>query len=120
MRSLGPAVGELTADGSRLTPEACRVLRASPVQGPAGAPFRPGDRFRWTSGNGLAVRTGTILEWQPFIEGSSLARRSWGSWFVEVDPLPRPAGARERKRNPWDGFRTWFSGDELGVVERLP
>ena len=87
-----------------------------PVQGPAGAPFRPGDRFRWLSRNGLVTRTGTVVEWQPFVAGTVLAGRSWGSWLIEVDPLPKPKGARSRKCNPWDGFRTWTVGDELERV----
>lgn len=89
------------------------------IEGPAGAPFRPGDRFRWTSGNGLTVRTGTILEWQPYVAGSVLAAKRWGSWYVDVEPLPKPRGVRARKHNPWDGFRTWFTGDEMGLVERV-
>jgi hypothetical protein len=86
-------------------------LRTLPVQGPVGAPFRPGDRFRWRSGNGRVVRTGTILEWNvPYPNTRS------GHWYVEVDPLPKPRGARVLKRNPWDGFRTWMDADEFERV----
>lgn len=89
-----------------------RRLADLPVQGPAGAPFRPGDRFRMVSGNGQVVRTGTILQWDvPFPNTRP------GHWYVEVDPLPRPPGARVRKHDPWDGFRTWFDADQL---ERVP
>jgi hypothetical protein len=86
-----------------------------PVQGPAGAPFLPGDRFRWTATNGT-VRTGTIIEWQGHISPRYERLYGWGSWFVEVDPLPTPRGARPRKHNPWDGFRTWFDADRLERV----
>lgn len=110
----------MSAPGVQYAATVAGALHASPVQGPVGAPFRPGDRFRWTSGNGLTVRTGTILEWQPFLPGSVLAAKRWGSWFVDVEPLPKPRGARTRKHNPWDGFRTWFTGDEMGLVERVP
>lgn len=101
------------------TPVRSEMVLGPRIEGPAGAPFRPGDRFRWTSGNGLTVRTGTILEWQPYVAGSVLAAKRWGSWYVDVEPLPKPRGVRARKHNPWDGFRTWFTGDEMGLVERV-
>lgn len=94
------------------------AVREDPAQGPAGAPFKPGDRFRWTSGNGQTVRTGTMIKWNPY-PGRLLP--AWpGQWLVEIDPLPKPKGARPLKAgNPWDGFRTWFRPD-MPRLERVP
>lgn len=71
-------------------------LHASPVQGPVGAPFRPGDRFRWTGDDGT-VQTGKIL----------LLSADGVRWVVDVD-------ADERSPR---GYRTWFDPD---MMVRVP
>jgi hypothetical protein len=61
-----------------------------------------GDRFALRSGNGQAVRHGTLLEW----------REREQHWFLSIDAETHPTAGYEM-----DGYRTWLPGAFLVPVE---